>query len=151
MIIKPEIVTTPDHPIVFVREPAEVVDLKKLLDETLYRQGWGLGTKFSLHFVDHDRTRVLATADFLVSEEREEHRTMDVSPDQTMSKTVQVRKWLQLGPWRTLDAATPVGGEPVVKWNVGARKHEVLVNGEVVSAYDDKAAAEAAAESLKAA
>ena len=140
MIIKPDIVVTPDRPRVTFREPRDKVEFEREIQRVLWRQGWSLGTYFDVHFVDHDRTRILAVGHFVVAGEREELRTAEPDPDRPITKSVKVYAVQQIGGW--LDLVAPM----TTKWNVGAGVFEVRRGEEVVGSDPDKARAEAMAK-----
>lgn len=104
MIISPQIIVTPDTPMVLFREAKEAFDIEAEVMKVVQRQGWGLGTRFNVHFISHDRTTLLATAEYIVTGEVEDYVTNDVDGYQTMSKTVFRRKCARLGDWTKFDA-----------------------------------------------
>jgi hypothetical protein len=99
MIVKPEILVTPDYPIIRIREPREAVDLAAELPKVLTTQGWGIGTFFHVQFISHDRGTLLASAQFVVTQETEALLKRDIDNYQTMTKSVTTRKCEQIGPW----------------------------------------------------
>ena len=99
MVIQPEIYTTPDRPIVRFREPREKIDLSLELPKVLQSQGWGIGTHFHVQFIDHDRTALLASAEFLVTQVAEGLHTSEANPYQPITKTIFMRKFEQIGEW----------------------------------------------------
>jgi hypothetical protein len=111
MIVKPEVIVTPDSPTVMIREPRENVDLDTVLARILNTQGWGIGTYFNVQFISHDRTKLLACAKFVVTEETESLQTSDLNNYQTMTKAVARRKFAQLDPeWVADPMAADVPG-----------------------------------------
>jgi hypothetical protein len=99
MIIHAEVVVTPDRPVVIFREPREKVDLDVELPRTLNSQGWGVGTYFNVQFISHDRTILLASAEFVVTEVREGLHTNEANPYQPITKMIASRKFEQIGDW----------------------------------------------------
>lgn len=144
MIINPQIVTTPDCPTVIIREPEANVDLESVVRKILNSQGWGLGTYFHVQFVNHERTRLLKSGLFVVTEDDEQYKTSEVSPQQTMSRTVFVRKAMQVGDWLVVAPDKPAEG--IVKWNPGKQAYDVKVGDKVVATDTDKEKAQAIAK-----
>ncbi len=99
MIIHPEIIVTPDCPTIKFREPMEKIDLDIEIPKILANQGWGLGTKFNIEFINHDRTKLIAAGNFIVSEDAESLQTANPDGYQPITKTVQARKAAQIGEW----------------------------------------------------
>jgi uncharacterized protein YdiU (UPF0061 family) len=99
MVIKPEIIVTPDSPVIRIRETREAVNIETELPRILQTQGWGCGTYFQVQFLSHDRTQLLACGDFVVTEETESLQTSEANPYQPMTKTVYSRKFEQIGAW----------------------------------------------------
>ena len=151
MIISPQIIATPDCPTVIIREPQEAIEnLDLVLQRVLYRQGWGLGTHFNVHFVDHDRHRLLALGQFVVIEDREEIRTVETVPDQPMTKVEHIRRYAQLESWREFGETEGTTAAPKADlkaiWNVGRRVFEVKNGDQVVACDPDKEKAQAMAK-----
>ena len=101
MVIFPEIIVTPDMPTVKFYQPREMVKLDQELPRILASQGWGCGTYFNVQFLNHEKTKLLACARFVVSEESESVRTSSADPYQPVTKTVFSRKADQIGDWWT--------------------------------------------------
>ena len=99
MVIQPEVFVTPDRPVVRFREPREQIDLDKELQKVVNNQGWGVGTYFHVQFINHERTAVLASAEFLVTEVREGLHTRDAESYQPVTKMIFMRKLEQIGQW----------------------------------------------------
>jgi hypothetical protein len=99
MVIFPEIRVTPDSPTVMFYQPREKVNLDQELPRILATQGWGCGTYFNVQFLNHEKTKLLACARFVVSEESESVRTSSADPYQPVTKTVFSRKADQIGDW----------------------------------------------------
>ncbi len=150
MNINPQIYPTPDCPTVVIREPQETVDLDKVLGRVLWAQGWGLGIYFDVQFWNHDGTRLLTAGRFVVTEDRTEVQVSDVNPAQTMTRDVRHQKFAQIGAWHRFEGEQEVVplGDVEVKWNVGKRLHEVIVNGEVEDSDPIKERAEAKARAI---
>lgn len=154
MIIHPEIIVTPDLPTIRFKEPREQVDLDKELPRILHTQGWGCGTYFHVQFLNHEKTKLLASATFVVSEEVESIHTNLANEYQPVTRTVFTRKAEQIGDWwghdiegEKIDAAEdespetkPAVDEAVVEgviaWNPHRQIHELTVDGKVV--YENK-------------
>ncbi|KKM81475.1 hypothetical protein LCGC14_1329480 [marine sediment metagenome] len=149
MLIHAEIVVTPDSPTVQFREPKEQVNLDIELPKILNAQGWGLGTYFHVQFINHDRTKLIASGDFLVTENTESLHTANPEGYQPMTKTISARKAAQIGDWfypngvvDEVEERTEVDFEKIVKWNPGKKVHEVIVGDEVLFASAVKTEAE---------
>lgn len=99
MLIQPEIFVTPDRPVVRFRGPREKIDLAVELPRVLHAQGWGVGTYFNVQFVSHDRTVLLASAEFLVTAVTEGLQISEANPYQPVTKTVFMRQFEQIGKW----------------------------------------------------
>lgn len=100
MIINPEVIVTPDYPVVRFREPVEMLEkiIKDDLPKILKRNGWGIGTYFYVQFVNHEKTVLLLSALFVVTEAKENLHTSD-NENQPMTKTVHTYKSQQLLSW----------------------------------------------------
>mgnify|MGYP001582823498 CR=1 FL=1 len=109
MVIFPEIIVTPDSPTVKFYQPREKVNLDQELPRILASQGWGCGTYFNVQFLNHEKTKLLACARFVVSEESESVRTSSADPYKPVTKTVFSRKADQIGDWWVPESA---GEEP---------------------------------------
>jgi len=157
MIIHPEIYTTPDTPTVKFREPMENINLDLEISKILNAQGWGLGTNFNVQFVDHEKTKLIASGQFVVTEENESLQTSNADGHQPMTKMVSARKAVQVGDWfypktqnvelvkgnNAIDALvsnTPT--DIVVKWNPGLKVFQVKEGDKVVFQDADKSKAE---------
>lgn len=142
MIIHPEIIITPDFPTVRIRAPKEQYNLDVELPKILHSQGWGCGTYFNVQFISHDRTKLLSSALFVVSEEEESLHVNEANPYQPVTKTRINRKAEMIGEWwncKDLKNQEMVPtGESTVKWNPGKKVHQVLLGGEVVFESPDK-------------
>ncbi len=144
MVIHPEVVVTPDLPTIKFREPRDQVDLDVELPRILHAQGWGCGTYFHVQFLSYDRTKLLASANFVVSEEVEKLYTSEANPYQPITKTVFSRKAEIIGNWWTcsLEGETvnvvADGSKPVVKWNPGLKVHQVKLGDKVIYSSKDK-------------
>jgi len=160
MVIQPEVIVTPDSPTVRFREPREKVDLDYELPKILHAQGWGCGTYFNVQFISHDKTKLLASARYVVTEEDESLRTNTDNPYQPVTKTAYTRKAEQIGDWwipesviaekaiqvakdATDSAAEDIGGrgsniEMKHSWNPGKKMHQAKIGDEVVFESKDK-------------
>ena len=98
MVIYPEIQVTPDSPTIKFSQPRDQVDLSKELPRILHAQGWGCGTYFNVQFLNHEKTKLLACARFVVTEEVETLQTSD-NQYQPMTKTVFSRRAEQISDW----------------------------------------------------
>ena len=105
MIIAPEVFVTPDRPVIRFREPREKVSLESELPKAIQAQGWGVGTYFNVQFIDHDRTKLIASAEFVVTEVREGLHTSEANPYQPITRTVFMRKYQQVSQWAEFVAA----------------------------------------------
>ncbi len=99
MLIHPEIFVTPDRPVVRFRDPRKEVNLDKELPRILSAQGWDVGTYFHVQFLSHDRTALLASAQFVVVEVREGLHTSEANPYQPVTKAIHTRRAEQVGDW----------------------------------------------------
>ena len=139
MIIHPEILVAPDLPTIKFRQPRDQINLDVELPRILHSQGWGCGTYFHVQFLSHDKNKLLASALYAVTEEKETLHTSDANPYQPMTKTIFTRKAERIGDWWrcSLDGLEKLEGETVkvvadgsktiVKWNPGLKVHQVLV------------------------
>ena len=149
MLIHPEIVVTPDCPTVQFREPKEKINLDVELPKILNAQGWGLGTYFHVQFINHDKTALIQSGKFVVTEEAESLHTANRDGYQPMTKTISARKAKQIGDWFYSEVpCTALPNElegkvlPNIKWNPGKKVHEVKAGDEVLFASADKTEAE---------
>jgi len=142
MIIHPEVFTTPDYPTIKFREPKEKVDLDMELPKILHTQGWSCGTYFKVQFVNHDKTELLASAEYVVNQEIESMHVNDANPYQPMTKTIYSRKYEQISEWwyssleRAKDIISSGNVNSKVVWNPGKQVHQLKINDEVV--FEDK-------------
>jgi hypothetical protein len=134
MIVKPEILVTPDYPIIRIREPRETVDLAAELPKVLTTQGWGIGTFFHVQFISHDRSTLLASAQFVVTQETEALLKRDIDNYQTMTKSVTTRKFAQMTEWWLSETPT----ERQLVWNPGRKMHQIKEGDTVVFESADK-------------
>ena len=148
MLIHPEVIVTPDCPTVKFREPKEQVNLDIEIPKILNAQGWGLGTKFNVQFISHDRTKLIASGLFVVTEDTESLHTANPEGYQPMTKTISARKAAQIGDWfypngvvDEVEERTEVTLDKIVKWNPGRQAHQVIVGNEIVFESKDKAEA----------
>ena len=155
MVIFPEIIVTPDSPTVKFYQPREKVNLDQELPRILASQGWGCGTYFNVQFLNHEKTKLLACARFVVSEESESVRTNSDDPYRSVTKTVFSRKADQIGDWWPNEVSVAgfngfaketinkgimnVGGNLLtVSWNPGKKVHQVKNGDDVVFETPDK-------------
>jgi len=140
MIIAPEIIVTPDRPVVKFREPRDKVDLDKELQRVLNAQGWGLGTYFNVQFVSHDRADLLAQAEFVVIKDAESLQTSDADPYSPKTRTAHIKEVEQLGEFRVFgQELSDLEGEEV----------HVVAPGRVSALEDELAEMRAEIEALK--
>ena len=99
MIIHPNVIATPDCPVVRFHESRELVDLDVELPRILSREGWSVGTYFHIQFVNHEKTILLAAAEFIVTQSLEETGVSEANPYQPMTKTIRLHKAEQIGGW----------------------------------------------------
>jgi len=149
MRIHPEVIVTPDCPTVMFREPREKVDLEVEIPKILASQGWGLGTYFNIQFVNHDRTKLVASGKFIVESDTESLHTANPEGYQPITKTISYRKAGQIGGWYQPEGLRePVKimnegtFEKVLKWNPGKKVHQVLLGDKVLYENKDKVMAE---------
>lgn len=139
MNIRPAIYATPDRPVVVFREPRELVDLDRELPLLLKNQGWHVGLYFNVQFVSHDRTELLATAQFVVTSVREALVTTNANPDQPITSAVSARRYERITEWLFF-GGRKVHGKAV--WNVGRGGYVIEVDGEEVGFEKDKETAQ---------
>lgn len=142
MIIAPEIVVTPDLPTIHFREPRDQVNLDIELPRILHAQGWGCGTYFHVQFLSHDKSILLASAQFVVSQVSESIHTSEANPYQPVTKTVFGRKVDRIGEWWVCEMKKPESQKETdtktVVWNPGKKMHQVKMGKEVVFESPDK-------------
>jgi len=107
MVIYPEVQVTPDTPTVKFHQPRDKVNLDVELPRILAAQGWGCGTYFNVQFMNHEKTKLLACARFVISDEVEDTVTIDANPYQPMTKTVVARRAQQIEDWWTAQEIAP--------------------------------------------
>ncbi len=100
MVIAPEILVTPDRPVVRFREPREKLDLDKELKRVLQTQGWGVGTYFNVQFISHDRTELLSQGEFIVIKDAESLQTNNDDQYSPKTQTAHIRVAEQIGEFR---------------------------------------------------
>lgn len=156
MIIQPEILVTPDRPIIRFREPKDQVDISRELPRILQSQGWGCGTYFHIQFLSHDKTQLLASALYVVSREVESLHTSDANPYQPMTKTIFGRTADIVGDWWfPADETTivprgtipekidePTGLAATITWNPGKKMHQVKLGDKIIYESADKVLAQ---------
>lgn len=99
MIIHPDINNTPDRPVISFRTPKELMDLTLELARAMESQGWALGTRFTVQFVNHERTQLLSTAEFVVSDREESFITNNDNPYAPTSKDIVTYRAMQVSDW----------------------------------------------------
>jgi len=146
MKINPEVFTTPDRPIIRLREFKGNVDLDDAISKIIHAQGWGAGTYFSVQFMNHERTKIFSTAEFMVTQDDESIVTLNPDSRNPNTKMVSKLKAERLGDWHNtsfIDERDPKNKtvekiDAEVKWNPGVKKHQVIQGGEVIFESDDK-------------
>ena len=142
MIIQAEIIVTPDLPTIKFRNLREQVDLDIELPKILHAQGWGCGTYFHIQFLSHDRTKLLSSANYVVTNEIEELHTNEANPYQPVTKTLISRKASIIGDWQYF--YEDLEGEKVktdgakIVWNPGKKLHQLKLGDEVIYESADK-------------
>ena len=137
-ITRPQIVITPDCPTVKFREAPETINLAIELPKVLTQQGWGLGTIFCIQFINHEETKLIKLARFIVASEEESMQTFNPESNQPMTKLVQARAACQMEAWFYPYGAPKLTSE----WNFGEKKHRVMLDGKVIARFDKKPEAE---------
>jgi len=99
MIIHPDINNTPDRPVIKFRTPKELMDLNLELGRAMKSQGWALGTRFTVQFINHEKTNLLSTAEFVVSDREESFITNDDNPYAPTSKDIVTYRAFQVSDW----------------------------------------------------
>jgi len=139
-IIRPDIFITPDCPTVKFREEPENINLAVEVPKILTQQGWGLGTIFCIQFINHDRTKLIKFARFIVSTENSSLQTFNPDGPQPMTKLVEAREACQMEAW-----FYPQGSQAKnfkIDWNFGEKKHRVMQGDKIVAKFDKKPDAE---------
>jgi len=141
MIIHPEIIVTPDLPTIKFKQPRDQVDLDVELPKILHTQGWGCGTYFHIQFVNHEKTKLLASATFVVSEETESIHTSD-NQYNPVTKTIFTRSATRIGDWweKSKNPSENISEKisAKVKWNPGKKVHQVIEDGKIIYENADK-------------
>lgn len=138
-IIRPQIVITPDCPTVKFREDPTTINLAIELPKILAQQGWSLGTMFCIQFVNHEETKLIKFAKFVVSSEEESMHTFNPESAAPMTKLIQSRTAKQTEGWFYPDGA-PVK-DLKYKWNPGKKEHQVRQGDKVLGTFKDRPAA----------
>jgi hypothetical protein len=131
-ITRPEIFITPDCPTVKFREDPKVINLVIEIPKILTQQGWALGTIFTVQFVNHEKTKLIKVARFIVSTENETLHTFNPDGERPMTKLIQARTAKQMEAWFYPDSQPVAAVGKEVKWNLGLGKHTVVQNGEII-------------------
>ena len=140
--IRPEIFTTPDCPTVKFREGSELVNLAIEIPKILISQGWGLGTIFAVQFTNHERTKLIKIARFIVDFEDSNIRTFNPDSQQPMSKLIETRTAKQIETWIFPNGAPVDISTKLVKWNFGNKEYEVRLGDTVLFSSASKKEAE---------
>ena len=149
MVIAPEVIVTPDLPTIRFREPREQVHLDLELPKILHAQGWGCGTYFHVQFLSHDKTTLLASAKFVVTQVSESIHTTEANPYQPITKTLFSRKTEQIGEWwisESVKALSKKEDKATVTWNPGKKTHQVKMGDKLIFESPDKDLANQIAE-----
>ena len=138
MIAYPEIIVSPDFPTIRFKNPRDKINLDVELPRIIHAQGWGCGTYFHVQFLNHEKTRLLASAIYVVNQEVEGIQTSD-HPYQPMTKTVYSRTAVLIGNWwENPDDNENKVATKTVSWNPGRKMHQVKIGGKVVYETPDK-------------
>jgi hypothetical protein len=140
MKIHPQVIVSPDRPTVIFREPFDKVDLAVEIPKVINRELWGCGTYFNVQFVSHDRSKLLYSGMFVVTEELETIAVNEDDPYQPVTRSRARRKAACVGDWW-------VGEKSEVQWNAGLKVHQVRAGGKVIFESPDKEQAKAMARS----
>ncbi|HDY86918.1 MAG TPA: hypothetical protein ENH82_02245 [bacterium] len=144
MIIFPEVHATPDTPTVKFREARDKTELDIELPKILHTNGWGCGTYFHVQFMNHEKTKLLSQALYVVSEEIESLYTNETNPYQPVTKTLISRKaeivgnWQYFGTQEDPEAEEATVDVPVIKWNPGKKVHQLKSGEKIIYANADK-------------
>lgn len=152
MIVNAEVITTPDSPMILIREAMEKVDIPRELNRLIRVNGWGLSTVFRVSFISHDRERVLASGTFMVIEDREEYRTNDDNPAAPVSRAVPIRGYAQIGEWMVFEGQSQEaeeGAEMTVERNPKKGVWEIKFGEKVLAEEKTKEAAHARALEMR--
>ena len=149
-IIRPVISTTPDSPIVTFREDPKNINLDIEIPKLLVSQGggWELGTIFSVRFVNHERTKLIKVARFIVTLEDSSIQTFNPDSPQPMTKLVEAREVRQIENWfypegvPLEDNNSADGSKKIVKWNFGAKAFNVIQDEKILFSSPTKEKAE---------
>lgn len=139
-ITRPEIFITPDFPTVKFREDPETINLAIEVPKILAQQGWGLGTIFCIQFINHERTKLIKLARFIVSSENESLHTFNPDSERPMTKLIQAREARQMEAWFYPNPEVAAGTK--VNWNVGAKEFQVKRGDKVLFSSKDREEAE---------
>jgi hypothetical protein len=140
--IRPEIFTTPDCPTVKFREGPELVNLDIEMPRILTSQGWGLGTVFVVQFVNHEKTKLIKVARFIVDFEDSNIQTFNPDGPSPMTKVVETRTAKQIESWIYPNGAPVDVSKKLVKWNFGNKEYEVRLGENVLFSSASKKEAE---------
>lgn len=100
MRLNPEIIITPDNPIVQLRECRDSIEDEMLeVAKIANNQGWGIGVKFSVQYISHDRDRLFAEATFIVTRNVENLITTNPESRTPNTKSVNTLGVEIITPW----------------------------------------------------
>ena len=139
-ITRPQIVITPDCPTVKFRVDPQTINLAIELPKILAQQGWALGTMFCIQFINHEETKLIKLARFIVSAEVESMQTFNPDSERPMTKLVQAREATQMEAW-----FCPYGSSSsrmTIEWKFADKKHRVMLDGEIIARFDKNPQAE---------
>jgi len=148
MIIHADVSGTPDCPTFSFRQPISEVNLDTEIPKILKEWGWSLGTYFNVQFIKDDRTKLIASGRFIVTEEVNAVHTANAESYSPNTREITSHKFMQIGDWfypkglqqledKKVDIVSD-GLASAVRWNPGKKVHEVVVGGVVVFADADK-------------
>jgi len=141
MIIQTDVMVTPDRPTVRFRKDRGLVELDKELTKVLHGQGWGCGTYFNVQFVTHEKTNLLSSALFVVTESDQTLVTSNDNPYEPLTKTIHTRKAEIVGEWwysevgkDLRDAPVPEEKPPEMRldYDKTAKLHQVRLGTEIL-------------------
>lgn len=98
-VLKPQVINVFDNAVVQVQciPEEDEIDVASLLDHSLARFEFGIGTSFDLQFLSMDKSQLFGMRRYIVHEVKERLAVNVMNHYQTMSKTVHDRKCSPIG------------------------------------------------------
>ena len=165
MIIHADVSGTPDCPTFSFRQPISEVNLDTEIPKILKEWGWSLGTYFNVQFIKDDRTKLIASGRFIVTEEVNAVHTANAESYSPNTREITSHKFMQIGDWfypkenkfkidpdkiKWVEEPQVLSGDydknapvkKIVKWNPGKKVFQVKAGDNVVFEHADKVEAE---------